>query len=61
MNVRRQFIFDEHSVDRGTQWAVFELGEELRMTAAGWLRPGPGIIPGWAPVAQWIERLTSDQ
>jgi phage tail sheath protein FI len=30
VNVRRLFIFLEHSIDRGTQWAVFEPnGEEL--------------------------------
>jgi phage tail sheath protein FI len=33
VNVRRLFIFLEHSIDRGTQWAVFEPNNE-----ALWLR-----------------------
>jgi phage tail sheath protein FI len=29
INVRRLFIFIEHSIDRGTQWVVFEPNSEM--------------------------------
>ncbi len=28
LNVRRYFVFLEHSIDRGTQWTVFEPNDE---------------------------------
>jgi len=42
INVRRLFIFLEHSIDRGTQWAVFEPNNEelwlkIRLTIEGFL------------------------
>ena len=42
VNVRRLFIFIEHSIDRGTQWAVFEPNDEptwarLRRTVSAFL------------------------
>ena len=50
VNVRRLFIYMEHSIDRGTQWAVFEPNNEelwlkIRLTIEGFLydvwRAGP--------------------
>ena len=43
INVRRLFIFVEHSIDRGTQWVVFEpnadpLWERVRRTVSLFLR-----------------------
>jgi phage tail sheath protein FI len=43
VNVRRLFNFIEHSIDRGTQWAVFEPNDEptwarLRRTVTAFLR-----------------------
>ena len=29
MNLRRYFIYLEHSIDKSTQWAVFEQNGEL--------------------------------
>jgi hypothetical protein len=42
INVRRLFIYLEHSIDRGTQWAVFEPNNEelwlkIRLTIEGFL------------------------
>ena len=42
VNVRRLFIYLEHSIDRGTQWAVFEPNNEelwlkIRLTIEGFL------------------------
>ncbi|HPT49658.1 MAG TPA: phage tail sheath subtilisin-like domain-containing protein [Accumulibacter sp.] len=42
VNVRRLFIYMEHSIDRGTQWAVFEPNNEelwlkVRLTIEGFL------------------------
>jgi len=42
VNVRRLFIYMEHSIDRGTQWAVFEPNNEelwlkIRLTIEGFL------------------------
>ena len=45
VNLRRYFIFLEHSIDRGTQWAVFEPNGELL----------------WANVRRTIEDFLFDQ
>jgi phage tail sheath protein FI len=44
VSVRRTFIFLEHSIDKGTQWAVFEpnaepLWAELRCSIGAFLEP----------------------
>jgi hypothetical protein len=46
MNVRRYFVYLEHSIDRGTQWAVFEPnGRRCGRTSTGRSRSSPQRIP----------------
>jgi phage tail sheath protein FI len=71
INVRRLFIFMEHSIDRGTQWAVFEPNNEtlwlkIRLTIEGFLYDiwRSGALMGTKPEeAYWVrcDRSTMSQ
>ena len=47
MNVRRSFIYIEHSIDKGTQWAVFEpIDVQFTLTASSSPMPQNDIDNG---------------
>ena len=63
VNVRRLFIFLEHSIDRGTQWAVFEPNNErlwlkVRLTIESFLYDvwRTGALLGTAPEEAYFVR-----
>ncbi len=63
INVRRLFIFLEHSIDRGTQWAVFEPNNEqlwlkIRLTIESFLYDvwRTGALMGTAPEEAYFVR-----
>ena len=64
VNMRRLFVFVEESIDKGTQWAVFEPNGETTWTTMTQndIRDGPLIcVIGMAPVTPAAFVIFQDQ